>query len=61
MQLITKYRTRVVIMQAACRLDKIAVRRFFLPRDATLTRYLPQSCVCLSVCLSQVGILYWNG
>ena len=29
----------------------------FLPRDATLARYMPQSCVCLSVCLSEVGVL----
>ena len=29
----------------------------FLPRDAMLTRYMLSSCVCLSVCLSQAGIV----
>jgi len=29
----------------------------FLQRDAILPRYMPSSCVCLSVCLSQVGVL----
>ena len=29
----------------------------FLPRDAMLARYMLLSCVCLSVCLSQAGIV----
>jgi len=38
---------------------------FFLPRDAMLARYMPSSCICLSVCRSVCGchtpVLYQNG
>ena len=29
----------------------------FLPRDVMLAQYMLLSCVCVSVCLSQVGVL----
>jgi len=35
----------------------MSVTLSFLPRDAMLARYMLWSCVCLSVCLSQVGVL----
>jgi len=41
-----------VSVQNAVGWTSILNRGQFLPRDTMLTRYMPSSCVCLSVCMS---------